>query len=349
MFTDIKYEDLRDKLSSGEYILIDVRTPLEYKEETIPGAINIPIFTNEERAEIGTAYAQESVDKAKMLGIEAVSKRLPQMFQELLQISKDYPHMVFFCARGGFRSTSIVSLLRSLKIGALKLDGGYKAYRAYINDNLPKIAEPVDLVVLYGNTGTGKTQVLDALRAQGADVLDLEACANHRGSTLGSVGLGEPNSQKMFESLVFEELAGRKGNLVFAEGESKRIGRSVIPEYLFDKIRNGRHVRVTAPMEQRIKNIMADYVYDTDDELIEALNHLRKRVGNDVIDKYIIEVRNGNYPVVVEELMRDYYDPMYEHNPKNYVFEVENLDPEETARNLIERFLNSQFTEHNSQ
>lgn len=339
MYTDIKYEDLRDKLSSGDYIIIDVRTPLEFKEETIPGAINVPIFTNEERAEVGTAYAQESVDKAKMLGIEAVSRRLPQMFEELLKISKEYPHMIFFCARGGFRSSSIVNLLRSLKISALKLDGGYKAYRAYINEKLPKIAEPVELVVLYGNTGTGKTQVLDALRAQGADVLDLEACANHRGSTLGAVGLGEPNSQKMFESLVFEELSNRKGNLVFAEGESKRIGKSVIPEYLFDKIRNGKHVRVTAPMEQRIKNIMADYIYETDDELIEALDHLRKRVGNEIIDRYIAEVRNGNYPVVVEELMRDYYDPMYEHNPKNYVFEVENLDPEETAKILRAKFL----------
>lgn len=339
MFTDIKYEDLRDKLSSGDYILIDVRTPLEFEEETIPGAINVPIFTNEERAEVGTAYAQESVDKAKMLGIEAVSKRLPQMFQELLQISKEYPHMVFFCARGGFRSSSIVNLLRSLKIGALKLDGGYKAYRAYINENLPKIAEPVELVVLYGNTGTGKTQVLEALRALGADVLDLEACANHRGSTLGAVGLGEPNSQKMFESLLYEELSKRKGNLVFTEGESKRIGRSVIPEYLFEKIKTGKHVRVTAPMEKRIKNIMADYIYETDDELIEALDHLRKRVGNEIIDRYIAEVRNGNYPVVVEELMRDYYDPMYEHNPKNYVFEVENLDPEETAKILRAKFL----------
>lgn len=339
MFTDIKYEDLRDKLSSGDYILIDVRTPLEFEEETIPGAINIPIFSNEERAEVGTAYAQESVDKAKMLGIEAVSRRLPKMFYEILKISKEYPHMVFFCARGGFRSSSIVNLLRSLKIGALKLDGGYKAYRAYINENLPKIAESVELVVLYGNTGTGKTQVLDALRAQGADVLDLEACANHRGSTLGAVGLGEPHSQKMFESLVFEELASRKGNLVFAEGESKRIGKSVIPEYLFDKIKNGKHVRVTAPMEQRIKNIMSDYIYETDDELLEALDHLRKRVGNEIIDRYIAEVRNGHYPVVVEELMRDYYDPMYEHNPKNYVFEVENLDSEETAKILRAKFL----------
>lgn len=340
MYTDIKYENLRDKLFSGEYIIIDVRTPLEFKEETIPGAINIPIFTNEERAEIGTAYAQESVDRAKTLGIKAVSRRLPEMFTEILELSKTYPHLVFFCARGGFRSSSIVSLLRSLKIGALKLDGGYKAYRAFINENLPKEAEPVELVVLYGNTGTGKTQVLEALRAQGADVLDLESCANHRGSTLGAVGLGEPNSQKMFESLLYEELTKRKGNLVFTEGESKRIGKSVIPEYLFDKIRNGKHVRVTAPMEQRIKNIMADYVYETDDELIEALDHLRKRIGNEIIDRYIAEVRNGNYPVVVEELMRDYYDPMYEHNPKNYVFEVENLDPEETARILRAKFLN---------
>ena len=339
MYTDIKYEDLRDKLSSGDYIIIDVRTPLEFKEETIPGAINIPIFTNEERAEIGTAYAQESVDKAKSLGIEAVSRRLPEMFSEILELSKTYPHLVFFCARGGFRSSSIVNLLRSLKIGALKLDGGYKAYRAFINENLPKEADPVELIVLYGNTGTGKTQVLDALRAQGADVLNLEACANHRGSTLGAVGLGEPNSQKMFESLLYDELSKRKTNLVFTEGESKRIGRSVIPDYIFEKIKGGQHVRVTAPMEARIKNIMADYIYETDDELIEALNHLRKWVGNDAIDRYIAEIRNGDYEVVVEELMRDYYDPMYEHNLKNYIFEIENLDAEKTAKILRAKFL----------
>ena len=339
MYTDIKYEDLKNKLHSGDYLIIDVRTPLEFAEETVPGAINIPIFTNEERAEVGTAYAHESVDRAKMLGIEAVSRRLPEMFAEILELSKTYPHLVFFCARGGFRSSSIVNLLRSLKIGALKLDGGYKAYRAFINEKLPKEADPVELIVLYGNTGTGKTQVLDALRAQGADVLDLEACANHRGSTLGAVGLGEPNSQKMFESLLYDELSKRKTNLVFTEGESKRIGRSVIPDYIFEKIKGGQHVRVTAPMETRIKNIMADYIYETDDELIEALNHLRKWVGNDSIDRYIAEIRNGDYEVVVEELMRDYYDPMYEHNPKNYIFEVENLDAEKTAKILRAKFL----------
>ncbi|MDY0235185.1 MAG: tRNA 2-selenouridine(34) synthase MnmH [Gudongella sp.] len=338
MYPNISYEELKEKMKPGEYIVIDVRTPNEFKNETIPGAINIPIFSNEERAQIGIEYVNNSTDEAKLIGIEAISKNLPDIFKQILELKSIYPYLIFFCSRGGFRSSSIVALLDSLKLSALKLQGGYKAYRAYINSNLEKISKDVALIVLYGNTGTGKTQILKALKEKGAETLDLEACANHRGSTLGSVGLGNPNSQKMFESLLFDAISNRKSDLIFTEGESKRIGKSVIPEYLFEKIINGKHIEVTAPMENRVKNIRLDYLYESDKDLIEALNHLRKRLGNSTIDEYINSVKSGHYNPVIENLMLNYYDPMYEHNKKNYIYSIENLDPELSADILIEKF-----------
>jgi len=338
MYPEMKYEELADKLIKNNYILIDVRTRKEYLEETIPGAVNLPIFSDEERASIGTAYTHESIEKAKILGIEAVSRRLPSLFKEILELNKDYHHLVFFCSRGGFRSSSIVSLLRSLKIDATKISGGYKAYRNFINDNLPLITKDINLVVLYGNTGTGKTQILEELKNQGADIIDLEQCANHRGSTLGSVGLGAPNTQKMFESLLFDQLSKRKSNIIFTEGESKRIGKSVIPDYFFEKMKSGKHINIHCPLDNRVENIMKDYVHETDEELIEALNYLRKRLGNDTIDEFIQDVNHGNYRKVISDLMIKYYDPMYEHHTKNYIYSIENLDPKETAKILMEEF-----------
>ena len=340
MYPLINYKEIKEKMKADEYIIIDVRSPEEFENETIPGSINIPIFTNEERAQIGIEYVNNSTDEAKLLGVEAISKRLPDFFKQVLQLKSKYPHLIFFCSRGGFRSSSLVALLDSLKISALKLDGGYKAYRAYVNANLEKISKDISLVVLYGNTGTGKTKVLKALKEKGGDIIDLEACANHRGSTLGSVGLGEPNSQKMFESLLFDAISSRKSNLIFTEGESKRIGKSVIPDYLFDKIVNGKHIEITAPMEKRIENIKSDYLYDSNDDLIEALNHLRKRLGNKTIEEYIDSVESGNYKPVIKNLMLNYYDPMYEHNKKNYIYTIENLDPEVSADILINKFTN---------
>lgn len=340
MYPLISYKEIKEKMKADEYIIIDVRSPEEFENETIPGSINIPIFTNEERAQIGIEYVNNSTDEAKLLGVEAISKRLPDFFKQVLQLKSKYPHLIFFCSRGGFRSSSLVALLDSLKISALKLDGGYKAYRAYVNANLEKISKDISLVVLYGNTGSGKTQILKALKEKGGDIIDLEACANHRGSTLGSVGLGEPNSQKMFESLLFDAISSRKSNLIFTEGESKRIGKSVIPDYLFDKIVNGKHIEITAPMEKRIENIKSDYLYDSNDDLIEALNHLRKRLGNKTIEEYIDSVESGNYKPVIKNLMLNYYDPMYEHNKKNYIYTIENLDPEVSADILINKFTN---------
>ena len=205
------YETVRYEKIKGEYILIDVRTPGEYRESTIPGAINIALFTDEEREEIGRVYKTESIEKAKKIGIYAGSKNLPKIYEEIIKLNKEHKDLIFFCAKGGFRSTVLVSLLAPLGFHVKKLDGGYKEYRKYIIADLDRLIENIEAVVLYGNTGTGKTKILKDLKEMGMDVLDLEGYANHRGSILGSVGLGEQYSQKKFESLLYEDLCEGEG------------------------------------------------------------------------------------------------------------------------------------------
>ena len=337
---EIKYENI--KFNKNEDIFVDVRSPKEFHKATIPGAINIPIFNNEERELIGTLYKQESVDKAKKTGIDIASKKLPAMYEKINNLNKKYNHIYMFCSRGGFRSSTIVPFFNALHISISKVKGGYKAYRAFIREALPKEVEDINLVVLYGNTGTGKTHILDELRAKGMNVLDLEGCANHRGSILGSVGLGEPNSQKMFESLLYEELESRNSNLVFTEGESKRIGRDIIPKYIFKKMKEGKSVKITAPMEKRIQIIREDYVSGDDEDIIEALNHMRNRFGDETIDEYINLVKEKDYDPIIKNLITSYYDPLYKKHKREHIKTFENIDSEKTAENIIDWVENPQ-------
>lgn len=318
MFKTIKYEEIEKNWIDESYAFIDVRSPSEYESETIPGAINIPIFNNEERSLIGIVYKQESIEKAKKIGIELASKKLPSIYEKIIELNKKYDNLVFFCARGGMRSRALVSLFESIGINAFKLEGGYKYYRKYIYTHLPNLVTDIQFIILYGNTGNGKTHILQNLKRKGMDIVDLEGCANHRGSILGSVGLGQQNTQKMFESLLYQSLFNRKTNLVFIEGESRRIGKDIIPKYLFEAMKKGINIKIEANMDIRIANILDSYVHDTDDELIESLEHLRKHLGDKNIDRYIKLIEKHQYKPVAEELMVKYYDPMYEHNDREY-------------------------------
>src|SRR5699024_5698769 len=312
MVNTIKYEDLDNSTKNSNFILIDVRSPSEYQTQTIPDAINVPIFTDKERSIIGTMYKQESMEKAKITGVRFVSQKLPDIYEKIFKFNKRYNKLIFFCDRGGFRSTSLVSLFYSLGIGAFKLDNGYKGYRKYINNRLPETVKDIKFIVLYGNTGVGKTHILESVEDQGLNILDLEGCANHRGSMLGSVGLGEPNTQKMFESLIYESLKKRNSNIVFVEGESRKIGKVTIPTCIYESMRNGININIKASMEKRINNILKDYVHDTDDELIKSLNYLRYHLSNDTVDRFIELINQDKYKIVIEELMTKYYDLLYE-------------------------------------
>lgn len=336
MFKTISYDTIDKNMLKGNYVLVDVRSPGEFNSETIPGAINIPLFYDDERKLIGTIYTQESVEKAKRIGIQVASSRLPVLYERILELEKQYDNIILFCARGGYRSSSLVSLFMTLGVNIFKLEGGYKGYRHYINENLPKILSEIQFVTIYGNTGTGKTHILKFLKEEGMDILDLEGCANHRGSLLGSVGLGKQNTQKMFESLVYESLKNRKTNVVFLEGESKRIGRIIIPEYLYSKIGMGKNIRIDADIKSRVNNVLKDYVHETDNELISALNLLRKHLSNTNIDRFICMLKNHEYEQVIEELMTKYYDPLYNHNNISYDAVFYNIDTEETSIKIIE-------------
>lgn len=336
MIKTIEYSQIDENNIHDKYVLIDVRSPGEFKTATIPEAVNVYLFDDEQRKIIGTVYVQESVEKAKRLGMEAASKNLLIIYDKINELQKNYKTLIFFCARGGMRSSSLVSLLNSLGVNALKLRGGYKGYRAYINSALPKLIEEINFVVIHGNTGTGKTELLKKLSEKGYDVLDLEGAANHRGSLLGSVGLGKENSQKQFESLIYHSLKNRKSNLVFVEGESKRIGNIIIPEFIYSAMEKGKHINIKSDIEFRVKNIINDYVQNDNSELIEALNKLRKYISDKNIDKYIDSINSSNYEWVIEELMIKYYDPMYENNEYDYDLYLKSNNIEETCDYIID-------------
>lgn len=336
MIKTIEYSQIEKNDIESKYVLVDVRSPKEFLSSTIPGAVNIPIFTDEQRELIGTVYVRESIEKAKKIGVEAASKNLPLIYEKINELNKNYKELVFFCARGGMRSSSVVALVGALGVRAIKLNNGYKGYRAYINEQLPSIVSDIKFIVIHGNTGVGKTNILKRLEEKGYDVLDLEKYANHRGSLLGNVGLGEQNSQKQFESLIYDKLKNRKSNLVFVEGESRKIGKIIIPDCIFSLMKSGEHIKVTADIDLRIKNILADYVQNNNSELIESLNRLRKYISEKNIDRYIAEINNKNYDYVIRELMIKYYDPMYENNKYDFRLTLEHKDINKTCGVIVD-------------
>ncbi len=335
MFKTMTYGEIEKNQYAEDYIFIDVRSEGEYEAETIPGAINIPILDNGEREIVGRTYKQEDVEKAKILGLGFVGKKLPEIYKKISKLDQENKTLVFFCSRGGFRSSSIVALISSIGSRVVKMEGGYKAYRNHIIENLPPLVEEKTFIVLYGNTGSGKTAILKDLEKLHRDVLDLEGAANHRGSILGAVGLGEQSSQKMFESHLYHKLKDSRTKLIFTEGESRRIGKVLIPPYLFEKIKNGIHVNIKSPIDYRVETILDDYVHGTDDELMEAINHLQRRLGKEKVDRYIQCIKEDNYREVIRELMIYYYDPLYEKNTRNFVESFNNTDHYETAKDLI--------------
>ncbi|MCJ7691772.1 MAG: tRNA 2-selenouridine(34) synthase MnmH [Clostridiaceae bacterium] len=308
----------------GNYILVDVRSPGEFVDGTINGAINIPLFDDEERKIIGTAYTRESVEKAKRIGVEVASKKLLHIYDEIKELQKQYDKIVLFCARGGMRSGIFGALLSSLGVNTERINEGYKGYRRFIVENLPKANDSVQYIVLHGNTGVGKTEILKQLECDGFHILDLEGLANHRGSLLGTVGLGKSTSQKQFESNIFHMLQKGKGSYVFLEAESKRIGNATIPDFIFQKMKTGIHIFVEADIVFRVDLIVNEYTKfgNCNEEIIECLKRLEKHIGAKNIDRYSELVSKSEYYEVVSELMIKYYDPMYTHGSDKYVYEL---------------------------
>jgi tRNA 2-selenouridine synthase len=337
----ITYQEARTKDST---IYIDVRSPEEFRESTIPGAVNIPILNNEERTKVGTIYNQESPAQAKMLGVELIAPKLPELLKEVKSVIQDYKNIVIFCSRGGLRSESVVSFCELIGLKNVhKLEGGYKSYRRFILNKLEEYNLTGKLLVIYGFTGVGKTDLLYKLEERGLPIIDLEKLANHRGSAFGSIGLGEPTNQKHFDSLLWERLEELKDEPVIAvEGESKRIGMSILPPFFIEAMQEGIHVLFKNSMESRVERIISEYSssYEQDkeafiDRALESLEavkkHLIQQIGKDGYEKLIDNCRSGKLETVVETLLTNYYDRMYKHSQQDQedfslVVKEENLE-----------------------
>lgn len=314
----------------GNYIFIDVRTPKEFEEDTIPNTINIPLFSNEERAVVGKLYSQKSREVAFKKGLSFVSKKLSKLLDSVSKY-KD-KKIVVFCWRGGMRSMSLVGLLEGLGYDVIQLVGGYKAYRNYILERFQDYKLRSKLVVLNGLTGAGKTEVL----RQFPNSLDLEDLAQHRSSILGSVGL-KPRSQKMFDSLLFKRLEELKDEkFVLIEGETRKIGNVQMPEFLYKALKQGIQVKIVVSFKDRVKRLVKEYSKHKE-ELAERIKLMRKRVGDDKkIRKWLLMLEENRFEELAIEILEDYYDPLYKHTVDNIAYD---LVIEKDYKNELRKFL----------
>jgi tRNA 2-selenouridine synthase len=319
---------LRDKGA----LLVDARSPAEYAEATIPGAVNVPIFDNDERIEVGTLYKQVGKQQAKRRGVELVAPKIPAMVDQVaaLQAKTSLP-AVIFCWRGGLRSLALTQFLDLAGIPVRQLSGGHKGFRRHVIDYFEK-AEWGRLLVLRGLTGVGKTHYLNQLMEQGHPVIDLEGLANHRGSAFGNLGLPSQPGQKMFESLLWDELRRiTPGAYALTEGESRHIGRVALPKRVYEALQLETSIWLNAPLEARVRNILADYpaVDQLKEEFTQPIRALKEKLGKETMNHYLQLLEDGRWSELVRELMVNYYDPLYQHTfPKRRV-EVD-LEPEET-------------------
>lgn len=333
----ISFEDF---LKESNAVLIDVRTPKEFLLEKIPNSVNIPVLLDEERVAVGTAYVQTSKELAKKLGVEFISKRLPEIFEQVQELSKKYSKLVFMCARGGMRSSSIASLFGSLGYKVAKLEGGYKAYREFINQAIPKVNEGFKYIVVHGRTGVGKTKVLNKMAELGVSVMDLEKMAAHKGSFFGALGERLPQSQKRFDGEVFEFLRTCKTKYIVVESESKRIGNLYVPESVYTSMTNGRHVFIDTSISNRLDILMEDYTNVSPKEIEECIMKVARYVSKEKTNNYLRLLDEGKLRELGEILIKQYYDPLYEVSIDRHEFELsisyENIN--KCAKELSEYF-----------
>lgn len=324
------------------YIPVDVRSPGEFQDSHIPNAINVPIFTDEERAEIGTLYKHEGQKAAKWRAMELVSPKLPQLLTKIKDIEEQGKKPLLYCWRGGMRSQSIAHFAMASGLHIQRLDGGFRSFREYVVENIPSLI-PEQAIVIYGLTGTGKTDILHALKKRGYPVLDLEGYANHKGSVFGAVNGQAPHNQKMFDALLYEDLQKISGSkYFFMEGESKRIGHAIQPPELYEKKNNGIHIRVDSTLETRVERIYEQYVDETDafhERVQDALSRIMKRIKQMDIQQQLLQSLNErDYKEMIRLLILHYYDPRYDNKINeslNTVLHVESDSVEEATNQIV--------------
>jgi tRNA 2-selenouridine synthase len=306
-----------ETVAFNEYLLanhlaVDVRTPLEFGEDHIPGAINVPLLTNEERVEIGTLYKQTGPHEARVRGLELTAHRFPAMVSAIEAAAAGRPVLVY-CWRGGLRSRTVTSILELTGFRAVQLQGGYKAFRTHVIGYFEAFRPPGPLVVLHGMTGIGKTSFLLGLTQNDFSMIDLEGLACHRGSAFGELGLTQDLSQKRFETLLWDAFRTLpQGKPVIVEGESKRIGKVTLPGNVYDVMRDSIKVWCEASLPTRVRRLIDEYGRpEYGDGMAEALLKIKKRLGGDTHAEIAGYLSRREMEPFMTELIRQYYDKVY--------------------------------------
>ena len=294
--------------------IIDARSEGEFAEDHLPGAINWPSLNTAERQLVGTEYKQFSAFEAKKRGAALVAKNIAvHLERDVINKPRGWQPLVY-CWRGGKRSGSLALILDQIGFNVTLVDGGYKAFRAALVADLPQLAGRFDYRVICGTTGSGKTRLLQALAAQGAQVLDLEALANHRSSVLGVIpGLPQP-AQKAYDSLIWAALKSfDPTRLVYIESESKKVGNVAIPEGLIAAMRSAPCLQLDLSEDERVALLLEDYDFFVKDieYFCDRLGALTQARGKDVVLDWQTRARGGYVANVVRELLINHYDPVY--------------------------------------
>lgn len=305
--------------------IIDVRSEAEFALDHIPGAINYPVLNNDQRIQVGTLYKQTSAFDAKKIGAALVAKNIAEHLQNsFLEKPRDWRPLVY-CWRGGNRSGAMAHILAKIGWPAMQLEGGYREYRQEIIKQLDALANQHRFAVICGTTGSGKSRLLTSLAKAGAQVLDLENLAAHRGSVLGGLPDEDQPSQKLFESRIWNVLRDCSPNqIIFVESESKKIGNVRVPELLMEKIRSSECIRLTLDTSERVKLLLEDYPHlsrDTE-QLMALLSHLTPLHGHAKMRQWHSLAQTNQIATLVESLLVEHYDPAYlksiERNFENY-------------------------------
>ncbi len=312
-----KFKSIKNWQRKNFDTIIDVRSPSEFANDHIIGAINCPVLSDHEREKVGTIYKKESTFKAKIIGSSLTARNIAYHIEKKFLDQKGSWQPLIYCWRGGQRSKAFSMILSEVGWRTYQLDGGYKEYRNSVVKYFETIGSKLKVILISGKTGSAKTKILQNIGELGGQILDLEGLANHKGSLLGKMpGLDQP-SQKLFESKLFNKL--RQLNLkknIYIEAESSKIGNVHIPKSIWAKMIISPRVEIKADLKLRANFLVKDYYYmcNNPDLIYPLLNGLKKRLSKDLIGSWKDLILKKKWKELTESFLQNHYDPSYSSN-----------------------------------
>lgn len=343
---EIVFCDMKPRISATSFLqqqkstdipLLDVRAPAEYASGHIPGALNMPLFTDAERAIVGTLYKQESREAAFLKGLDLIGPKMSQFVRAAKEVAPEN-QLLIHCWRGGMRSESMAWLYRTAGFEVGVLEGGYKGYRKQARTDL---AQPLSLLVLGGNTGSGKTDILHALAAAGEQVIDLEGLAHHKGSAFGAMGQAPQPTTEQFENNLHKRLLELDPKRrIWVEDESRSIGKVFIADPFWKQMEQAPTLVIEVPVQVRVQRLVREYAAFSPQSLEDAFLRIQKRLGGLRLQQAREALAKGDFASTAEIALA-YYDKAYnmclaaKKHSTRYTLPIEQDMPAETAASLI--------------